>query len=401
MRFDFDTIPNRRQSDSVKWNRYPEDVLPMWVADMDFSSPPAVIAALHERVEHGVFGYPIEFPEAEDVLPDQGKDSPLREVILSYLWEKHNCRVTSEQLIVIPGVVTGLNMAAQMVALKQDSKGGVLTQPPVYGPILGAPKNANLPHLRAPLEQLPDGTYEVDWDAFEEAAKEAGVFILCNPHNPTGRVFRKDELARMAEICLREDVLICSDEIHCDLLYSGQKHIPIAALSPEVMANTITLMAPTKAFNLPGLHCSFAIVPTREMRVKFCQAKMGMVGFVTVLGQAAMEAAYRKGGEWLEDLLTYLEENREFTYRFVQERLPGISMARPEGTYLAWLDCQEAQLPVSPDRFFLEHAKVALTEGTFFGAEGEGFVRLNFGTSRAVLKEGLNRMEHAILEKSG
>jgi cystathionine beta-lyase len=275
--------------------------------------------------------------------------------------------------------------------------GGVLVNPPIYNPILDAPKNAGLFRQDVDLIRSDDGTYQVDWEAFESVISEqTRLFILCNPHNPVGRVFQREELARMAEICLQHDIIICSDEIHCDLIFKGHQHIPIATLDPETAQNTITLMAASKTFNLAGLQCSFAVIQNPELRKRYKQAGKGLVSWVNLMGMVATEAAYRHGQDWLDELLRYLEANRDYTYDYVNKQLPGISMAKPEGTYLAWLDCREAGIEENPHDFFLEKARVAMNDGATFGRGGEGFVRLNFGCPRSLLTEALERMRSAL-----
>lgn len=383
MIYDFDELPNRRGSESIKWNQYEEDVLPMWVADMDFRSPEPVLQALESRVRHGVFGYPVEIEQ-------------LREVIIERLGRLYEWRVQPEEVIFMPGVIKGFNLACQAVATQGD---GVLVQPPLYPPILEAPEIAGVERQEADLVQNDDGKYMVDWDFFEDAIDErTRLFILCNPHNPTGRVFQREELARMAQICLREGVVICSDEIHGDLVYPGERHIPIATLDPEVAQNTITLMAPSKTFNLPGLQCSYVVIQNPELRARYHQVRVPFMNWVNILGQVAALAAYREGQEWYSQLMSYLEGNREYTYHYVTEQLPGISMAKPEGTYLAWLDCRQMNNEGDPQAYFLERARVALNSGSEFGDSGEGFVRLNFGCPRAVLADGLSRMKTALQE---
>jgi cystathionine beta-lyase len=227
------------------------------------------------------------------------------------------------------------------------------------------------------------------------------VFVLCNPHNPVGRVFRKDELERMAEICLRKGVVICSDEIHCDLLFSGQRHIPIASLDAEIGQNTVTLMAPTKTFNIAGLQCSFAIVQNQELRNKLEHSMKGLVMWVNLMGLTATLAAYRDGQEWLEQVLHYLEGNRDYLYDFVRDHLPMLQIVKPEGTYLGWLDCRNSAIQGNPYEFFLKEARVALNDGTTFGKGGEGFVRLNFACTWVVLSQALERMKAALEKAAG
>ncbi len=379
--FDFDTPLNRRDSESAKWNRYEEDVLPMWVADMDFRSPEPVIEALRQRVEHGVFGYP---------LPPEN----LKESIVAWRARRHGWEVTPDDLILVPGVVTGFNLASHAVTRPGD---GVLVQTPTYGPFFGVGKNVDLVQHEMELSRGKDGQYSVDIDAFEAALTgRTRIFMLCNPHNPAGRVFRKDELEAMADVCLKHDIIICSDEIHSDLIFSGHKHIPIASLDPEISAKTITLIAPSKTFNIAGLKASVAIVTDEELRKQFDGARKGLTGWVNLLGMVAMEAAYDRGEAWLDTLLEYLEANRDYLFDFIKNELPGIKMAKPEGTYLAWLDCREAGIDGKPDKFFQEQGKVAMNDGAWFGKGGEGFVRLNFGCPRSVLEEGLGKMKDGL-----
>jgi len=382
MTYDFDRRIDRRCTECTKWNCFDEDVLPMWVADMDFVSPEPIIRALHERVDHGIFGY--------------GQDtSTLREVIVDWVRRRYDWQITPEALVFLPGVVTGFNLVCHAVGQAGD---GVLMQTPVYFPILRAPAEAGMTNDEMELARRPDGSYEIDFDRFEGAITErTRLFVLCNPHNPVGRVFRRDELEGMAATCLRRDLVICSDEIHCDLVFPGHRHVPIASLAPEIADRTITLMAPSKTFNVPGLKCSVAIVQNEELRKKLKRTKTGLVHGVNVMGLVAAEAGYRDGGPWLAELLRYLEANRDYLAGYVEANLPGITMSTPEGTYLAWLDCREAGIPGSPHEFFLQKARVAVNDGKVFGRGGEGFVRLNFGCPRAQLAEALDKMKEALL----
>lgn len=383
MTYDFDRQIDRRSSDSVKWNRYDENTLPLWVADMDFKSPEAVIRALRERVEHGVFGYGTEPPK-------------LRQIVVERLKKLYNWQVSPQALIFLPGVVTGFNLACRATASPGE---GVLVQTPVYYPILYAPGNAGLTCDEMELTRQSDGRYVIDFDLFEKTiTSQTRLFILCNPHNPVGRVFSQKELERMAEICLRHDMVICSDEIHCDLIFSGSRHRPIASLAPEIAERTITLMAPSKTFNIAGLKCSLAIVQNAALREKLIAAKGGVVPGISVMGYTAALAAYREGQSWLDAVLRYLEANRDFVAEYVATHLPGVSMTRPEGSYLAWLDCRQAGIPGNPHQFFLQKARVALNDGAVFGAGGEGFVRLNFGCPRSTLVQALEQMQAALAE---
>ncbi len=382
MTYDFDQRVDRRHSESLKWHTYPEDVLPMWVADMDFMSPEPVIRALQERVAHGVFGYGLEPPELRDVIVDR-------------LERLYGWQVAPEALVFLPGVVTGFNLVCHAMAAPGD---GVLIQTPVYYPILDAPAGAGLTNDAMELTRRPDGRYEIDFDLFEKTVTDrTRIFILCNPHNPVGRVFRREELEQMADICLRHDMVICSDEIHADLVFPGSHHIPIASLAPEVADRTVTLMAASKTFNIPGLRCSVAVVQNPSLRERLNRTHPGLVHGANILGYVAALAAYRDAQSWLDALLRYLEANRELLLEYVARHLPGVTMSRPEGTFLAWLCCHEAGIPGNPQKFFLQQARVAVSDGAVFGRGGEGFVRLNFGCPRAMLIEALAKMQAALL----
>lgn len=377
---DFDHCVDRRCTESIKWRRYGHDVLPMWVADMDFPSPEPVIRALRERVDHGVFGYP-------------GEPEGLREVIVARLADRYGWQVSPDDLVFMPGVVTGLNMACQSLAKPGE---GVLVQTPVYGPFLSAPANAGLRRDEMELTVGPDGRYTVDVARLRAAIlPTTRLFILCNPHNPVGRVFRRDELTAMAQACVERDVIIVSDEIHCDFCFDGHQHVPIASLSPAVAARTITLIAPSKTFNVAGLSCSVAIIPNEELRRAFQRGRRGLVPGVNIMGYVAALAAYRDGQPWLGALLPYLQGNRDYLVQRLTAETR-IRVAAPEGTYLAWLDCRGLDLPCPADTYFLENAKVALGAGPGFGHGGEGFLRLNFGCRREMLAEALDRMVAAL-----
>jgi cystathionine beta-lyase len=383
MSHDFDHTPLRRGTDSLKWQRY-GDALPLWVADMDFVSPEPVLAALHERVTHGVFGY--------GAPPDE-----LTETICARMADLYDWTVTPEQIVYLPGLVSGLNVVCRAVGEPGDA---VLVQTPVYPPFLSAPTNQDRRLLAAELcAESRDGRlyYTFDDDAFAASIDpRTRLFILCHPHNPVGRTFDAAELTRLAIICERYDLTVCSDEIHCDLLLDGRRHVPFATLSPEIAQRCITLMAPSKTFNIAGLGASFAIIQNLELRQRFKQAMRGIVPDANILGLNAALAAYRHGGDWLQELLVYLAANRDYTVDYVTRYWPGVRATVPEATYLAWLDCREAGISGKPHPFFLEQAKVALNDGADFGPGGKGFVRLNFGCPRATLTEGLERMRAAL-----
>ena len=392
MRYDFDHAPDRRPTDSVKWNKFQEDVLPLWVADMDYTAAEPIQNALRMRIEHGVYGYP-------DTHGSLCLLAELRQVLVERMFNRYSWQISPDDLLFLPGVITGLNLACQAVA---EPGGSVLVQTPVYPPFLSVPQNAGMERSDAELERRSDGHYEIDWEAFEAGLTgQTRMFILCNPHNPVGRVFRKDELERMANLCLRHDVIICSDEIHCDLVYKGRKHIPIASLDKEIAQKTITLMSPTKTFNIAGLQCSFAIVQNQELRKRLEQSMKGLVMWVNLIGLTAALAAYRDGQEWLDQALHYLEGNRDYLFDYVRDQLPMLQMVKPEGTYLAWLDCRDSGIQGNPCEFFLKEARVGLNDGATFGCGGDGFVRLNYACTWVLLTLALERMKSAIERSAG
>ena len=391
----FDTCPDRRGTGAFKWDLFDEDCVPMWVADMDFRSPEPVINALKERVEHGVFGYTMEPLDLKAVLVKRMKDL--------YDWT-----ITEEDVQIVPGVVLGFNLAIQ--GINQPGE-GVLIQPPVYGPFMKSAGYAGCDLQEAPLSYGKDGKHVVDFDVFRNAIQPGHTrsFLLCSPHNPGGRVWRREELQQMADICVENDMYIISDEIHCDLIFSGHKHIPMAALNDEIAQRTVTLMAPSKTFNIAGLGASFMIVQNPELREKIEQAKKGIIAHLDLLAYTAMHTCYTEGQAWLDELLVYLEKNRDIATKFINEELPGVKTAECEGTYLMWLDCRESGhwIPREEDteagdfddalmRFFRDEAKVIFNPGSFFGTGGDGFVRLNFGCPRAQLEEALVRMKKAL-----
>lgn len=388
IQYDFSELRDRRCSDSIKWRKYSEDILPMWVADMDFLSPEPVIRTLRERIEHGFFGYP------DCISDDPDQPSILQQVIVERMARLYHWQVQPEEIIFVPGVVTGFNLASHALLSPAEA---ILVQTPVYPPILGAARETGVQGQEMELTLNPDGSYDIDWDVFEHSlTSPSKMFILCNPHNPVGKVFRKDELLRAAEICLRHGVMICSDEIHCDLVYSAYRHVPIAALDPEISKNTITLMAPSKTYNLAGLQCSFAIIQNAELRKRYLHARVGLVPWVNLMGMVAAQAAYQQGDSWLAQLMQYLKANRDFLFDYVAHELPGVKMGKPEGTYLAWLDCRQTELQQNPCQFFLEKGRVAFNDGEAFGKGGQGFVRMNFGCPRPTLIDGLERIKKAL-----
>lgn len=380
MDYCFDEIVDRRGTDAIKWSTYPDDVIPMWVADMDFRSAEPIIRALHERINHGIFGYTRPAAELRRALQDRVKTR--------YLWEIHE-----EEILFLIGLVSGLNIAFQAFAGPGEA---VLAQPPVYFHFLRDPVLHGRVLVDPPLVRKGD-TYEIDFERFERAITErTRLFILCNPHNPVGRVYTRRELEKLAEICLRHRLVLCSDEIHCDLVYSGFRHIPIATLGPEVADQTITLMAPSKTYNVAGLDCGFAVIRNERLRRIWQNTSYGLVSGVNIMGYVAALAALRDGQDWLNQVMGYLEANRDYLAAYIREKMPSIRMCKMEATYLAWLDCSQTGIAGNPSQFFLKEARVGLNSGPDFGKGGDGFVRLNFACPRSVLTEALERMSTAL-----
>ena len=381
--FDFDRLIDRRSLPSEKWGRYAgREVLPLWVADMDFAAPPAVLDALHRRIDHGVFGYTDAWPSLIDA-------------VVEGLQRDHGWTIDPDWLVWLPGVVAGFNLACAIAGQPGD---GVLTATPVYPPFLTAPANTSRVLQRVEMV-LRCGRWQWDWDALEAACTPSTrLLLLCSPHNPVGRVFDADELRRLADFAARHDLLVCSDEIHCGLVLDPDTpHTPIAALGEAVARRSITLMAPSKTWNIPALYCAFAIIPDPALRRRYRHAMRGVVPHVNVLGMVAAEAAYRDGDPWRQALLAYLRGNRERVLEAVAA-MPGLATTRPEATYLAWIDCRAVMAAhgiANPAAFF-EAAGVGLSDGAAFGAPG--FVRLNFGCPRATLDEALARMARALAE---
>jgi len=375
--FDFDSPINRQNTDSLKWDRYRDrDIIPLWVADMDFRSPPAVIQALKRTVEHGIFGYGIV-------------TETLNQLICEMLAKDYDWQVEPGHLVWLPGLVCGLNVACRSVGEVQDA---VMTMTPIYPPFLTAPKHSGRELVTVPLAS--DGTgWIIDFDLLEQRiTPRTRLLLLCNPHNPVGRIFKRQELVELVSLCDRHDIVICSDEVHCDLILdTDKKHIPTATISHEAASRTITLMAPSKTFNIPGLGCSFAVISNRRLRNRFIQAMGGIVPEVNILGLRAAEAAYRDGWEWLAALLGYLRGNSELVEKEVTAMEP-LAMHHVEATYLAWIDVRKVET-ISPGHFF-EAAGVGLSDGSEFGFPG--YVRLNFGCQRSLLETALERMKRAI-----
>lgn len=386
MNYNFDKFVERRETDSMKWRIYPKDVLPLWVADTDFEVEPKIIEAIQERLKHPVFGYAVVNPELIDTFKSRMDDR--------YSWS-----INRDAIVSVPGIVPGFNFALKAFVKPGES---VLIQTPAYPPFFSSPAVNGLNLVTNKLVYNAETErYEIDFEDFEKRIKSENVraFILCNPQNPTGRVFTPDELRRMGEICIANDVLIISDEIHAEILFSGQRHTPIASLSPEIAKRTVTFMAPSKTFNIPGLACSVAIIENPELRDAYGKILWSFSSGVSLLSQVGGMAAYKYGGEWLRQLNEYLEENRDFLYDSIRREIPEVRQTKIEATFLAWLDFSNTKIADKPQQFFLENAKVALNDGKTFGSEYGSFVRLNFGTSRARLSQALDQIFSAYRRK--
>lgn len=370
--FDFDKILDRRGTNSLKWNKYQgQDVIPLWVADMDFTAPPGVIEALHQRVEHGVFGYSRPSPRLIELVINRMRDL--------YQWE-----IKPEWLLFLPGVVPSLNFGIRAWCRPDQN---VITPSPVYYPFLFAPEYNDRGISHVPMT-LQKNRWVLDFEALEQQAKTADVFLLCNPHNPGSTVYTREELQRIADIAEKHDLIVISDEIHCDLILDSEaKHIPFAALSEQAAMRSAVLMAPSKTYNIAGLCSSFAIIPDARLRLKFQQATRGLLADNNLIGLVAAEAAYETGDTWLTAMLAYLRGNLALIREKLQE-FPSIKLAEHQATYLAWIDVSTLNLD-DPIATF-EAGGVGLSPGAQFG--DKQFVRLNFGCPRPLLEQALDRM---------
>jgi cysteine-S-conjugate beta-lyase len=389
MSFDFDTVQDRRHSDSAKWTQIgmaplPADVLPLWVADMDFRSPESVIEALRQRADEGIFGYSMGNPA-------------LRTAIVDWLATRQNWTVNPNDIYYLPALVSALTASVRAYSGDGDN---VVTLTPVYPPFLAAARVSDR-ELRT-VDMVTQETnsvirYEIDFDALERAIdSRTKLLMLCSPHNPVGRVYTRAELERLAEIVLKHDLVVCSDEIHADLLLSAS-HVPFASISPEMAQRTITLSAPSKTFNVPGLGFGFAVISDKDLLAKFNKVTEMFLPHPGPMGYVAALAAYTDTSGWLEALLAYIKGNRDYLVETLTATMPQVKVTNPEGTYLAWVDCRALQVPAKhAQEFFLKEAKVALNYGGDFGKGYEGFVRINLGCSRSVLVEALERMRLAV-----
>ena len=381
MTFNFDEIVDRRDTGSLKWDKYGgRDVLPLWVADTDFRSPPAVIEALQQRVAHGVFGY----GEAPQGLVDTVMETLERE----FAW-----LIDPSWLVWLPGLVSGLSVTCRAVGKAGDS---VAVQTPVYPPFLKVPALVDRKLETIPLQGNNTAGWSFDKNRFAQGLSDSTrLFLLCHPHNPVGRLWTETELSEMAEVCLSKRVVICSDEIHNQLILDqDRRHVPLATLGPEIAARTITLLAPSKAFNVAGLGCSVAVIPDEALRRRFSRAMAGIVPHVNVLGLVAAQASWQHGAPWLAAQIEYLRANRDYLAQQIAD-LPGITMAKVEATYLAWLDISALEL-TDPMAHFESHG-LGFSPGKDFA--GPDHVRLNFGCPRSVLEKACSRLSAAVRDK--
>lgn len=388
MKFNFDEWVDRSHTNSVKLDRLKtlygeDDLIPLWVADTDFKSPPAVIEALRKRVEHGVFGY---------TTPPENYFTS----IAKWLKKRHNWIVQPEHINFVPGIVKGIAFALDVFTQEGD---GVIIQPPVYHPFRLVPNALKRKVINNPLI-LENGRYKMDFAGLREivSTQPCKLLILCNPHNPGGRVWSVEELKELAEICHTHGLMVISDEIHADMALPGFKHVPFAAVSPQAEEISLTLMAPSKTFNIAGIVSSFAVIPNKEIRKQY-------VGYLeprelsqgTIFAYSATLAAYEEGGEWLEQMNEYVKGNVDFVDNYLKENIPQIKAMLPEASFLVWLDCRELSLTqVELVELFVKKAHLALNDGSIFGQGGDGFMRLNVGTQRRVLEQALNNLKNAL-----
>ena len=383
----FDRVIERKNTDSVKWNGMKNiygtnDLLPMWVADTDFQAPKEVIAALNERIQHGIFGYA--------TTPDR-----LYEAIILWAKKRYRWDIKKEWIVFCSGVVKSIAFSIQALTNEGDK---ILIQTPIYPPFVRMIEKNNRTVIRNPLI-LKNDRYKIDFNHFEQQLKSGvKLVLLCSPHNPTGRVWTYDELKRMADLCETYDVPIVSDEIHGDIIFQPHVQIPISSLDKKTEYRTVTLFAPSKTFNIPGLQFSVMVIPNAEYRRKV-KNQMEKVAFhgPNILSIVAAEAAYTYGEPWLDELNQYLQENAMLTRNFIKEELPELTVIPSEGTFLVWIDYRRLGLTEKEfmDRL-ISKGKLALEPGTKYGPEGEGFVRMNIGCPRQTLLDGLNRLKRAL-----
>ena len=377
--YKFDTCPERTGYGSLKWDKYKgRDILPLWVADMDFVTAPEILDALQQRLDHGVFGYTIPH------------EAPI-EAVINYLDRQHGYSAKASWLNFLPGLVPAINLCCHAFTEPGDS---VMTATPVYPPFITAPDYAERELIKVPLCLDGQDRWTLDIDAMEAAIKaHTKIFVLCSPHNPVGRVFSKEELTALADFCERHDLILISDEIHCDLVFDTEaKHTLTASLGEQIADRTVTLMAPSKTYNLPGLACAYSVIENTKLRAQFQKTIRGIITEVNCFGYAGITAAYDHGEPWRQALLAYLKNNYDLIFDFIRKEIPEITFRPMESTYLAWLDVSKLGIK-DPVKHFEKHG-VGLSDGTPF--DGHQHLRLNFGCPHSLLKEGLEKIKAAI-----
>jgi cysteine-S-conjugate beta-lyase len=389
MKYDFDRIIDRTGTGSFKWDLVDNifggtGLLPLWVADMDFESPPEVVAALVRRAQHGVYGYTATMPEYYQAVAD-------------WFHRRHSWRITPEWIVTAPGIVPALNLLIQTFTEPGD---GIIVQKPVYYPFMRSIKNNGRVIINNPLK-LEGNTYHIDYDDLERKAKDPAVrlLILCNPHNPVGRVWTGEELKRIGNICFAHDVIVVSDEIHCDLTFKGHRHVPFGSISNEFLMKSITCTAPSKTFNLAGLQTANLVIASPDLRQRYTRTIECLgLKWPNLFGAEALIAAYRHGDEWLDQLMEYLGGNLAFLKKFIAANMPRVRVIDPEATFLVWLDFRDFGLDTETlKRLMRDKARLALDDGYIFGSpEGDGFERINIACPRAVLEDALKRMSDAL-----
>jgi cysteine-S-conjugate beta-lyase len=395
MSYDFDTVCDRSDTDCLKWDVRKavfgrEDVIPMWVADMDFPVAPPIVEALKKRAEHPFYGYTWPGPQVV-------------ESVVLRMQRKFNWKIEPEWVTFTPGVVPALGVAVRSLTHPGDE---IILQEPVYYPFFPSVTSGGCQIASNPLK-LINGRYEMDFeDLTAKFAPKDGMMsdhnrvkaiILCNPQNPVGRLWNRDELVRLGEIVIRNGAAVISDEIHCEILFKGNRHVPFASISKEFEQNSITCMSPSKTFSLAGLEVSSIIIPNKKLRDTFSDMRSALLPGPNLFGYTALEAAYRYGDEWLEQLLAYLQGNLEFLQDYAINKIPCVKVIQPQGTYLVWLDCRDLAMDDSQLRSFMrDKARVGLDDGFLFGKGGSGFQRMNIACPRSILKEALERIESAV-----
>lgn len=382
MKYNFDKVIDRRNSNSIKWNKADEDVLPMWVADMDFKASDEILVALKKPIEHGILGY--------EIIPDDFYQS-----IIDWIDKKYKWKVEKEWISFIPGVVPGISVATNEFTEEDDE---ILIQPPVYHPFYRVARNNNRNIVENQL--IFDGEkYKMDFkDMKDKITEKTKLAVLCSPHNPVGRVWEKKELEEFGKICTDNDIIIVSDEIHSDLILKEYSHTPTATVNDQMMKNTITFMAPSKTFNIPGLFASVAIIPNDDIRARFNERlEKWEITHANTFSVAGFTAAYSHGENWLSQTLDYIEDNIDFAVEFINENIEGVKTYKPEGTYLMWLDFNgTGKSSEELEKLLLNKGKIMLNNGEMFGPGGKGFFRLNVGCPRSVLEDGLERIKLAV-----